>query len=80
MGHYDLAIRYAPETDLLVGTTQIRARATQTLSRFNLDLVGLTVRSVVVNGRAARWTRDGSELVVAPTRGSTAASCSACRR
>ncbi len=68
VGHYDLAIRYAPETDLLVGTTQIRARATQTLSRFNLDLVGLTVRSVVVNGRAARWTRDGSELVVVPAR------------
>ncbi|HZA82203.1 MAG TPA: hypothetical protein VFC13_12155 [Actinomycetes bacterium] len=44
----------------------ISARATQNLSRFNLDLVGLTVRSVTVNGRPAGWSRTDHELQVTP--------------
>ena len=51
---YDLAIRYDPATDVLQGTAKIRARATQALSSFNLDLVGLTVLSVEVELGAAR--------------------------
>jgi hypothetical protein len=35
----------------------ISARATETLRRFNLDFQGMTVRSVVVDGRKARWAR-----------------------
>jgi len=57
-----------PATDLLTGTARIDARASQALSAFNLDLAGLTVRSVQVGGRAATWTRAGSELVVTPAR------------
>jgi len=66
--HYDLAVRYAPATDALTGAVTIRARATQALSAFNLDLDGLTIRSVTVDGRPARWSREGTELTVTPRR------------
>ncbi len=41
--HYDLAIRYAPATNVLRGTATIEALATQDLTCFSLDLVGLNV-------------------------------------
>ncbi|HWT23742.1 MAG TPA: M1 family aminopeptidase, partial [Solirubrobacteraceae bacterium] len=67
--HYLLDVAYDPPTDELTGKAAIRARATQHLSSFNLDLVGLEVRSITVDGRRATWTRDGQELVVTPRRG-----------
>ncbi|HET6530503.1 MAG TPA: M1 family metallopeptidase [Actinoplanes sp.] len=66
--HYGLAITYTPETDVLAGRATIRARATQHLSAFNLDFEGLTIRSITVDGRPARWTRNGGELTVTPRR------------
>ena len=66
--HYALDIRYGPRTDRLVGQATITARATQALSRFNLDFVGLHMRSVTVDGADATWTRaDHHELVVTPS-------------
>jgi aminopeptidase N len=66
-GHYDLALDYDPGSNRLSGVTRISARATQALSRFNLDLVStLSVRSVTVDGRPAAYTQSGSELVVTP--------------
>ena len=67
--HYLLDLDYDPATDVLSGTATITAAATQNLSRFNLDLDGLTVRSIKVNGRSAHWSRDGGELTVTPRRG-----------
>jgi aminopeptidase N len=65
--HYDLRVAYDPDTDHLAGVATISARTTENLYRFNLDLQGLTVRSVVVNGRAAGWSRsDDHELIVTP--------------
>jgi hypothetical protein len=64
--HYLLDLRYEPATDMLHGVATIHARATQNLAAFNLDLVGLTVRGITVNGRFARWTRDEHELTIAP--------------
>src|SRR3954471_22081538 len=65
--HYDLALGYEPGSNQLSGVATITARATQELSRFDLDLVDtLTVRSVVVNGAAAAFRRSGPELVVTP--------------
>jgi len=64
--HYGLAIRYAPATRHLAGVAALRARATQGLSRFDLDLRGFTVRSVRVDGQGASVTRSGQELVVTP--------------
>jgi hypothetical protein len=67
--HYLLDIRYHPATDVLLGTATIRARATQDLSRFNLDFVGLTVDSIRVDGSPTIWSRDGGELMVMPVEG-----------
>ena len=47
-------------------STQIRAVATQTLSRFDLDLQQLDVSAVTVNGKPATFTRDGQELQITP--------------
>ncbi len=67
--HYLLDVAYAPATDVLTGVATISARATQNLSRFNLDLDGLTVHSIKVDGRSASWTRSGAELTVRPRHG-----------
>jgi aminopeptidase N len=64
--HYDLAIRYGPATNALRGTATIEAIATQELSCFSLDLSGLRVRSVEVDGVAAGRSRSGQELKIAP--------------
>ena len=64
--HYDLNLGYNPTTHILNGSATITAAATQNLCRFNLDLRGLTVASVKVDGAAATWTRDGRELIITP--------------
>jgi aminopeptidase N len=64
--HYDLAIKYTPATDGMTGVVKMRAQATQRLSAFNLDLDGLTIRSVTVDGRAAKVSRSGTEVTVTP--------------
>src|SRR3954471_15792750 len=63
--HYDLDLRYATSapTQPLDGTVTIVAKATQALSRFDLDFAGESVGSVTVNGKPATWTRDDEELV-----------------
>ncbi len=66
---YDLDFSYDPDSDRLNGTATIRARATQNLSRFNLDLVGMNVRRISIDGRSATWRREGDELVVRPRAG-----------
>jgi aminopeptidase N len=64
--HYDLDLRWDPEHGTIAGTATITATATQDLSTFDLDLSGLEVRSVTVDGAAATAARDGGELVVTP--------------
>ncbi len=65
--HYDLDVRYAPATDMLFGHATIDAVATQDLSSFNLDFVGLQINSITVDGAAATWDRQVQhELVVTP--------------
>ena len=64
--HYDLNLAYAPGKSRLRGVATISATATQSLSAFNLDLVGLHVRSVSVDGAPARFARGASELTVTP--------------
>ncbi|MFB9927344.1 M1 family metallopeptidase [Amycolatopsis halotolerans] len=64
---YDLKVNYAPDTHQLAGLQTVHARATQSLSSFDLDLRGLTVDSVRVNGAPAKFTRTGDhELVITP--------------
>ncbi|MGI8612848.1 MAG: M1 family metallopeptidase [Nocardioidaceae bacterium] len=64
--HYDLALSYRPSSDVLQGTARLRIRTNTGLSRFNLDLQGLRVSRVSVDGRSAKWSRSGHELVVRP--------------
>ncbi|MEU4895769.1 M1 family metallopeptidase [Streptomyces sp. NPDC044780] len=64
--HTDLAVRFAEDLTTYTATTTLRGRATRSLSRFNLDLTGTTVRSVTVDGREATWDHSGEELRVTP--------------
>jgi aminopeptidase N len=64
--HYDLDVAYAPDTGRLDGRTTLTARATQNLSSFDLDLQQLEITRVEVDGRRARFTRDGDEVTVVP--------------
>ncbi|MEU2059560.1 M1 family metallopeptidase [Streptomyces sp. NPDC013455] len=66
VGHYALTLDYTPATRRLTGTAVITARATEDLSAFDLDLAGLHVDSVRVEGEDARWSRAGQELTVRP--------------
>ncbi|MFI1074146.1 M1 family metallopeptidase [Streptomyces puniciscabiei] len=66
VGHYDLTLDYTPATRRLTGTAVITARATKDLSAFDLDLAGLHVDSVDVEGKQARFNRAGQELTVRP--------------
>ena len=69
VSHYDLALDYTPATNDLAGTAVITARATQNLSRFDLDLRGFQISRLLVNGASASYTRDGQELVITPAAG-----------
>jgi aminopeptidase N len=76
--HYDLDLDLDLSADELEARATLRARALHDLASFSLDLYGLEVEGVLVNGRAARFERpeprpaeDGSlrkpgELVVHP--------------
>ncbi|WP_027341737.1 M1 family metallopeptidase [Hamadaea tsunoensis] len=63
---YDLKVTLGPAAGHLSGDATITATAKQDLTRFDLDLHGLTVDSVTVDGAAATFTRTGDELVVTP--------------
>jgi len=69
--HYDIRLAFNPKTKAINATTKILARATQNLSRFNLDFLGpLTISRLSVNGRDATFTRGGAqELVITPRHG-----------
>ncbi|MFR0353382.1 M1 family metallopeptidase [Streptomyces sediminimaris] len=68
VGHYDLRLAYDPSGGdrRLTGIATLTARADQDLSAFDLDLVGLHVDGVTVEGRPARFNRAGQELTVRP--------------
>ncbi|UMP01525.1 hypothetical protein [Amycolatopsis sp. EV170708-02-1] len=64
-----LSFDFAPDLSSYTATSRLSLRATQSLSRFDLDLLGPQVRSVAVEGKPAAWrtTPDG-ELVITPAR------------
>ncbi|MCW2765964.1 MAG: pepN 2 [Nocardioides sp.] len=64
---YRVRLHYAPETNRLEATATISARARHRLTTFDLDLEGMKVGDVRVDGRDAAWTRHGHKLVVRPT-------------
>ena len=66
VAHYDLAITWHPDDGTLDGVTTVEAMATQDLSRFNLDLAGLEVTAVTVDGAAAQYGHVDRELQITP--------------
>jgi aminopeptidase N len=64
--HYGLDLSYDPGSGRLTGTARISATATTDLGRFDLDLAGLSVGRVTVDGRTAATGRSGTELTVRP--------------
>ncbi|WP_245974122.1 M1 family metallopeptidase [Thermomonospora umbrina] len=67
--HYKLNLDIRPgQATELTGVAEITAKATKPLTRFNLDLSGLTVAEVKVDGAVARHERQASELIVAPAK------------
>jgi aminopeptidase N len=64
---YQVRLRYLPAGGRIVASTAIEALAEQRLNRFSLDLVGLHVDEVRVDGKRARFSRGRGKLkVVAP--------------
>jgi aminopeptidase N len=69
--HYSLRLDYERTPNTLDGHARIAARATQSLSSFNLDLrANMVVSRVQVDGRTASHSHDGGqELTIVPKRG-----------
>jgi aminopeptidase N len=63
---YDLTLDLDPAAGTLDGLAVVTATATQDLSSFHLDLVGLAVADVQVDGVDAPFTHEGRELRIEP--------------
>jgi aminopeptidase N len=64
--HYTVELTAAPDPSTISGTATIEGLATEALTSFNLDFLGLDVSAVTVDGAAATYTRSGQELTVTP--------------
>src|SRR3954470_23897607 len=58
---YQLRLGFVPSTRQLTGHATLSVKATQDLSRFDLDLRGFSLGTVTVNGAAARVGRSGQQ-------------------
>ncbi|HZG88784.1 MAG TPA: M1 family metallopeptidase [Pseudonocardia sp.] len=66
VGHYDLALDYTPATRALTARAVVDATATDPLRSFSLDLRGLDVSAVTVDGAPAAFAQEAGELVITP--------------
>ena len=62
--HYNIALNVEMAVNEISGSTTIDAIALQELTSLNLELAGLTVEEVTVNGQPALFDRNGVELTV----------------
>jgi aminopeptidase N len=67
--NYSLNLDYEPGNNSLDATVTVSARATQDLSRFDLDFRGLHIERLTVDGAPAEFDRNGQELVITPSAG-----------
>ena len=65
--HYDLMLDVDPDANTIDGITTVRAVSTRELETVYLDLSGLEVATVTVNGTAADFSRERAELIVRPS-------------
>jgi aminopeptidase N len=61
---YSISLDIDPTSGVIAGNEVVTALATQDLSAFYLDLSGLTVSAVTVDGAGAEFRREGKELRV----------------
>jgi aminopeptidase N len=64
VSHYDLTLSYVVDTNHLRGKAVLTAEAVGDLSELRLDLSGLRVTKVTVDGVAARWVAKSQHLLV----------------
>jgi aminopeptidase N len=64
--NYSIILSIDPETNEVNGSVTIEAKATESLSAFDLDFSGLTIDSITVNSAAAGYARAGDELTITP--------------
>jgi aminopeptidase N len=64
--HYDVQLAYAPGTGKLRAKATIEAVPVEPLSEFSLDLDGLRVTSVNINGESAHFSRGHHKVMVVP--------------
>ena len=62
--HYDLDLVYDPVTSVMEARAGIDLRAETDLAAFDLDLVGLAVETVTVNGAAPSYVVTGDEIEI----------------
>ena len=62
--HYQIELDVDPSANTISVLTSITAQAIENLETFNLDLSGLEVHSVTVDGTDAEFSRSGHELTV----------------
>ena len=72
--HYGIDLDVDPAVNAISASTRIEAVAVEDLETFNLDLSGLQVHSVTVDGAAANSSRYGHELSIQPASTLTAGS------
>ena len=61
---YEISLDIDPASGRIAGTDVITATALQDLAGFYLDLMGLDVSGVQVDGGTASWERNGQELKI----------------
>ena len=66
--HYDLALDYNVATNYLSARATLRCRSNRATDRFSLDIYGLRVTKVTVNGtRPHKYQHRAARLVIEPT-------------
>jgi len=66
--HYLIALDVDPKANELKGSVTMEANALENLGSFNLDFHALTIESVIVNDRAAKFTGRADELTITPSK------------
>lgn len=66
IAHHDLEIAWHPETSMIDATATLTMIPTHDLSTFNVDLVGLEVTKVLVDGEPSPIVRTDREMTVVP--------------
>ena len=64
--HYTIVLDIDPPNNTIRGSTTITANAMEYLESFNLDLQGLEIDAITVNGSPADYSRNDHELTITP--------------